>query len=85
MELKEIKKLFSNNNGITFMATSIRTRMYRCLEFFFFFKADWCFLRKKKTLSDSDSCYDLFYSLILFFINGRASSIHGSSSFAPSK
>ena len=50
MELKEIKKLFSNNNGITFMATSIRTRMYRCLEFFFFFKADWCFLRKKKNV-----------------------------------
>ena len=35
MELKEIKKLFSNNNGISFMATSIRTRTYRCLEFFF--------------------------------------------------
>lgn len=82
MELKEIKKLFSNNNGISFMATSIRTCMYRCLEFFF--KAEWCF-KKKKPLSDSDSCYDLFYSLILSFINGRASSIHGSSSFAPSK
>lgn len=64
------------------MATSIRTCMYRCLEFKKK-KAEWCF--KKKKLSDSDSCCDLFYSLILSFINGRASSIHGSSSFAPSK
>lgn len=24
--------------------------------------------KKKKTLSNSDSCYDLFYSLILFFL-----------------
>lgn len=66
------------------MATSIRTCMYRCLEFKKKKKTEWCF-KKKKTLSDSDSCYDLFYSLILSFINGRASSIHGSSSFAPSK
>lgn len=65
IELKEIKKLYCNNNGITFMATSIRTRRYRCL----------IFLKKSRTvdfflkpLSDSDSCYDLFYSLILSFL-----------------
>lgn len=81
MELKKIKKLYSYNKGIAFVATSIRTRMYRCLEFFLKSRTVLFF----KPLSNSDSCYDLFYSLILSFINGRASSIHGSSSSAPSK
>lgn len=65
------------------MATSIRTCMYRCLELKKKKRQNGAL--KKKKLSDSDSCCDLFYSLILSFINGRASSIHGSSSFAPSK
>lgn len=64
MELKKIKKLYSYNKGIAFVATSIRTRMYRCLEFFLKSRTVLFF----KPLSNSDSCYDLFYSLILSFL-----------------
>lgn len=66
MEQKEIKKFYSNNNGITFIATSIRAP---CTDVLNFFKKEqnsaFIFF---KPLSNSDSCYDLFYSLILSFL-----------------